>query len=50
MKLHRFIGNFDLTKKNVEITNPEIIRQIKDVLRLEEGDIIVTSDGQGKSA
>lgn len=50
MKLHRFIGNFDLSKKEVEISNPEIIKQIKDVLRLQEGDIIVTSDGQGGSA
>ena len=50
MKLHRFIGNFYLSKKEIEIINPEIIRQIKDVLRLEEGDVIITSNGQGKSA
>jgi len=50
MKLHRFIGNFDLSQKEIEILNPENIKQIKDVLRLQERDIIVVSDGQGKSA
>jgi len=50
MKLHRFIGNFDLSKKEIEIINPENIKQIKDVLRMEKGDIIILSDGKGKEA
>lgn len=50
MKLHRFIGAFDLSKKELEILNPENIKQIKDVLRLKEGDVIVVSDGKGKSS
>ena len=47
MKIHRFIGNFDLSKKEVEITNPENIKQIKDVLRLKKGEKLILSDGRG---
>jgi 16S rRNA (uracil1498-N3)-methyltransferase len=50
MKIHRFIGNFDLSKNEVEITNPENIKQIKAVLRMKKGDIIALSDGKGASA
>ncbi|KKP86370.1 MAG: Ribosomal RNA small subunit methyltransferase E [Parcubacteria group bacterium GW2011_GWC1_35_8] len=50
MKLHRFIGGFDLSKKEIEITNPENIKQIKDVLKLVKGEIIILSDGKGSSA
>jgi len=50
MRLHRFIGNFDLSKKEVEIINPENITQIKDVLRLEKDDVIILADGKGNSA
>jgi 16S rRNA (uracil1498-N3)-methyltransferase len=47
MRLHRLIGDFDLSKKELEITNPEIIKQIKGVLRLEIGDKIILGDGKG---
>ncbi len=47
MKLHRFIGDFILSKNEVEITKPEIIKQIKGVLRLKEGESVVLSDGLG---
>ncbi|MBI3888766.1 16S rRNA (uracil(1498)-N(3))-methyltransferase [Candidatus Nomurabacteria bacterium] len=50
MKIHRFIGDFDLTKNEVEITNPENIKQIKGVLRMKKGDVISLSDGKGTSA
>lgn len=50
MKIHRFIGSFDLSKKEVEIINPENIKQIKDVLRMEKGDKIILSDGKGREA
>lgn len=50
MRLNRFIGNFDLSQKEVEIINPENIKQIKDVLRLKKGEKIILSDGKGKSA
>ncbi len=47
MKLHRFIENLDLSQKEVEITNPEIIKQIKGVLRLKEGEKIILCNGKG---
>lgn len=47
MKLHRFIGDFDFSEKEVEITNPENIKQIKDVLRLEVSDLLILCDGKG---
>jgi 16S rRNA (uracil1498-N3)-methyltransferase len=50
MKIHRFIGNFDLSKNEVEITNPENIKQIKDVLRMKKGGVIILSNGKGNSA
>ncbi|MCM2339207.1 MAG: 16S rRNA (uracil(1498)-N(3))-methyltransferase [Burkholderiales bacterium] len=49
MKIHRFIDKFDFSKNKIEITNPEIINQIKLVLRLKKGEIIILSDGKGKS-
>ncbi len=50
MKLHRFIGEYDLSKETVEIIDPKIIKQIKAVLRLEKGDEIILSDGKGNEA
>lgn len=50
MKIHRFIGDFDLSKKEVKILNPENIKQIKDVLRIQRGGKIILSDGKGTSA
>jgi len=50
MKIHRFIGDFNLTGKQVAITNPENIKQIKAVLRLGIGDKLILSDGAGREA
>lgn len=50
MKIHRFIGNFNLASKTIEIADPEIIRQISLVLKLVPGEKIVLSDGYGTSA
>lgn len=50
MKIHRFIGDFNLNQKEIEITNLENIKQIKDVLRLKKGEIIILGDGKGLSA
>lgn len=46
MKLHRFIGEYNLNQNQVEITNPENIKQIKGVLRLEIGDSLILCDGK----
>jgi len=50
MKLHRFIGEFDLSGENTEITNLENIKQIKGVLRLDVGDFLILCDGKGTEA
>ena len=50
MKLHRFIGDFDLSKSEVEINNPELIKQIKGILRIEVGEHLVLGDGRGRQA
>lgn len=50
MKLHRFIGSYDIGAETIEINNPEIVKQIKGVLRLEVGEALVLSDGRGKLA
>ena len=47
MKLHRFIGDFDLSSNNTEIINMEHIKQIRSVLRMEAGDFLILSDGKG---
>ena len=50
MKIHRFIGEYDLSKKEIEITNPEINNQIRAVLRIKKGEKIILSDGKGREA
>jgi len=50
MKLHRFIGEFDLSGENTEIKNLENIKQIKGVLRLGIGDFLILCDGKGTEA
>lgn len=63
MKLHRFIGDYDFSQKparnadstataggEVEIVDPKIIKQIKAVLRLKKGELIILSDGRGNNA
>ena len=50
MKIHRFIGQYDLSKNEAEITNPETVKQIKAVLRMQKGEKIILSDGKGNEA
>lgn len=50
MRLNRFIGDFDLSQKEIEISNSENIKQIRTVLRLEIGNKIILADGKGLSA
>jgi 16S rRNA (uracil1498-N3)-methyltransferase len=50
MRLHRFIGEYDLAQKEVKITDLDIINQIKNVLRLSLGDKIILSNGKGEEA
>ncbi len=52
MKINRFFGNFDLSEKSdlVVITDPEIINQLKNVLRMRPGDVLALCDGKGGEA
>lgn len=50
MKIHRFIGNFNLSGTTTEITDTKITKQIKGVLHLKKGEKIILSDGKGKEA
>lgn len=46
MRLHRFIGNFNLTENSAVTSDKKIVSQILKVLRLHEGDKIILSDGK----
>lgn len=50
MKIHRFIEDFDFSKKILEINDIEIVKQIRNVLKLEIGRKIILSDGKGTEA
>lgn len=50
MKLHRFIGEFNLDKKTLKLTNLDIINQIRNVLRLNVGDRFVLCDNHLQEA
>jgi 16S rRNA (uracil1498-N3)-methyltransferase len=50
MRLNRFIGNFALQKGIFDLTDPEINKQIRKVLRLGKGEKIVLCDGRGSEA
>ena len=47
MKIHRFIGSFDLSGKTATILG-DTANQIRSVLRLTKGEAIALSDGKGK--
>lgn len=46
MKIHRFIRDFDLSQDVVEITDEELINQIRKVLKLELGEKIILCNGK----
>ena len=45
MRLHRFIGNFDLGEDSFVISDKEIFNQLKNVFRFSSGDQIILGDG-----
>ena len=47
MRYHRFIGNFDLSKKTIEVTDMGLISQWHSVLRLKTADTVILCDGNG---
>lgn len=46
MRLHRFIGNFELSKLNFKVKDEELLGQISNVLRLIKGEEVVLADGK----
>jgi len=47
MKIHRFIGDFEIKEKNLKIKDNIIIHQMLRVLKLKEDEKIKLSDGHG---
>lgn len=50
MRLHRFIGDFDLSQEHLIVVDVELAGQLSRVLRLKKGDAIILCDGKGKEA
>ncbi len=50
MRLNRFFGKFDLSKKQLVINDSDFFNQIKNVLRLKVGDSLILCDGQNGEA
>jgi 16S rRNA (uracil1498-N3)-methyltransferase len=50
MRLHRFIGNFNLNSTKLVVSDTEFINQWRNVLRLKTGDTLILCDGVGKEA
>lgn len=48
MKIHRFIIPSNLRSDELEITDQDIVGQIKNVLRLKLGEKVIVGDGRGK--
>lgn len=50
MRLHRFIGEFDLSEERLKVRDVALANQVMNVLRMGEGDSLVLCDGQGTDA
>jgi len=50
MRLHRFIVDLDLARKNLVIDEPDLVGQLKNVLRLGVGDRFILGDGKSNEA
>ncbi len=50
MRLHRFIGDFNLNSTELIVSDSEFINQWRNVLRLKTGDTLILCDGKGKEA
>lgn len=46
MRLNRFFGNFDLKVETIRSSDEDLINQLKNVLRLNNGDEIILCDGK----
>lgn len=50
MRLHRFIGDFNLTQEHLIVVDAELAGQLSRVLRLKKGDTVILCDGKSKEA
>ncbi len=50
MKLHRFIGDFNLTADSLFSEEKELVHQLKSVLKIKKGEKIILCDGKGQEA
>ena len=50
MRLHRFIGHFDLNQKQIVVNSEDFVNQARNVLRLKVGDKLILCDGNLKEA
>lgn len=46
MRTHRFIGKFNFNQNRFKVCEPEILNQVKNVLRLKKGDKLILADGK----
>ena len=46
MRLNRFFGKFDFKSETIRSSDEELINQLKNVLRLNNGDEIILCDGK----
>ncbi len=47
MKIHRFINNFKKEGSLIKITDPKIFHQLKKVLKIKSGEVVILSEGNG---
>ena len=50
MRLHRFIGDFDLSTEQLIVQDADLASQLSHVLRLKEKDPVILCDGKGQEA
>ena len=49
-KIHRFIGNYQLGQGTMRIDDDELAHQMRSVLKLQPGEMVIIGDGQGNEA
>lgn len=50
MRLHRFIGDYDLRAGALTVSDAGLVNQLKNVFRLATGDAVILCDGRGSEA
>jgi len=45
MKIHRFIGDFDISNERIRIVDADFVNQVRNVLKLKPGETVLLCDG-----